>query len=132
MTSMSMMNTVTPTFTQRPKPEMATKSKVSAGKYLNISIYDSYFLGQYKVQLPDCRTQIVDYYVDEYKQFHADVKYEGQICDDYSVKAHKKPAPYQPAPYKSAPAPYKPAPAPYQPAPYKPAPAPYRPAPYNA
>ncbi|CAB4068922.1 unnamed protein product [Lepeophtheirus salmonis] len=88
--------------------------------------------GQYKVQLPDCRTQIVDYYVDEYKQFHADVKYEGQICDDYSVKAHKKPAPYQPAPYKSAPAPYKPAPAPYQPAPYKPAPAPYRPAPYNA
>eukprot|EP00096_Caligus_rogercresseyi_P015624 TRINITY_DN80_c0_g1_i1.p1 TRINITY_DN80_c0_g1~~TRINITY_DN80_c0_g1_i1.p1 ORF type:complete len:104 (-),score=26.32 TRINITY_DN80_c0_g1_i1:81-392(-) len=90
------------------------------------------FPGQYKVQLPDCRTQIVDYYVDEYKQFHADVKYEGEICDDYSVKAHqaKKPAPYKPAPapYRPAPAPYKPAPAPYRaappPAPYKPAPPP--------
>ena len=36
--------------------------------------------GQYKILLPDCRTQIVDYYVDEYKQYHADVKYEGEIC----------------------------------------------------
>ena len=25
-------------------------------------------LGQYVVHLPDCRTQIVDYFVDEYKQ----------------------------------------------------------------
>merc|ERR1712123_341558 len=36
--------------------------------------------GQYRVELPDCRTQIVDYFVDEYKQYHADVKYEGEIC----------------------------------------------------
>ncbi|TRY78110.1 hypothetical protein TCAL_09472 [Tigriopus californicus] len=106
--------------------------------------------GQYRVQLPDCRTQIVDYYVDEYKAYHADVKYEGEICEDYTTKKHHKaehgsyhpaPAPYKPAPYK--PAPYKPAPykpAPYQPepaaykaepAPYKPAPAPYKPAPYK-
>merc|ERR1712168_287942 len=28
--------------------------------------------GQYRVELPDCRTQIVDYFVDEYKQYHAD------------------------------------------------------------
>merc|ERR1712106_59178 len=65
--------------------------------------------GQYRVELPDCRTQIVDYFVDEYKQYHADVKYEGEICPDKSLIHHK--APYAPAP---APAPYHaPAPAPY-------------------
>ena len=99
-------------------------------------------LGQYKVQLPDCRTQIVDYYVDEYKQYHADVKYEGEICEDYTVKKHHdkayKPAPYhapkpayhepKPAPYHApAPAPYHPAPVVHKPAPYHPAPAPYHP-----
>merc|ERR1719418_283223 len=96
--------------------------------------------GQYTVALPDCRTQIVDYYVDEYKQYHADVKYEGEICPDKTVHPH--PAPYKaphPAPH---PAPYHaPAPAPYHapapaPAPYHPAPAPYHapapaPAPYH-
>eukprot|EP00095_Tigriopus_kingsejongensis_P000670 maker-scaffold340_size202118-snap-gene-0.17 protein:Tk00670 transcript:maker-scaffold340_size202118-snap-gene-0.17-mRNA-1 annotation:"hypothetical protein" len=109
--------------------------------------------GQYTVQLPDCRTQIVDYYVDEHQAYHADVKYEGEICEDKSVKhyqtqqgykaepAYKSaPAPYKPAPYKPAPykpAPYKAEPA-YKPAPYKPAPAPYKaepayqPAPYKA
>merc|ERR1712128_257577 len=62
--------------------------------------------GQYRVELPDCRTQIVDYFVDEYKQYHADVKYEGEICPDKSLIHHK-------APY-AAPAPYHPpAPAPY-------------------
>ena len=70
------------------------------------------------------------------------MKYEGTICEDYTVK-HKKEhhaSPYKPAPapYKPAPAPYKPAPAPYQPAPapaYTPepayAPAPYQPQPYS-
>merc|ERR1712123_432785 len=63
--------------------------------------------GQYRVELPDCRTQIVDYFVDEYKQYHADVKYEGEICPDKSLIHHK-------APYAPAPAPYHaPAPAPY-------------------
>merc|ERR1711892_1618622 len=63
--------------------------------------------GQYRVELPDCRTQIVDYFVDEYKQYHADVKYEGEICPDKSLIHHK-------APYAPAPAPYDaPAPAPY-------------------
>merc|ERR1712106_1193783 len=70
--------------------------------------------GQYRVELPDCRTQIVDYFVDEYKQYHADVKYEGEICPDKSLIHHK-------APYAPAPAPYAPAPAPY----HAPAPAPY-------
>merc|ERR1712117_96085 len=71
--------------------------------------------GQYRVELPDCRTQIVDYFVDEYKQYHADVKYEGEICPDKSLIKHKDP-------YHPAPAPYHPpAPAPY----HAPAPAPY-------
>merc|ERR1712168_1428225 len=64
--------------------------------------------GQYRVELPDCRTQIVDYFVDEYKQYHADVKYEGEICPDKSLIKHAK------DPYHPAPAPYHPpAPAPY-------------------
>merc|ERR1711881_281684 len=41
--------------------------------------------GQYRVNLPDCRTQIVDYVVDENQQYHADVKYEGVICEDPTV-----------------------------------------------
>merc|ERR1712112_174425 len=44
--------------------------------------------GQYRVNLPDCRTQIVDYVVDEYQQYHADVKYEGVICEDPTVPYH--------------------------------------------
>merc|ERR1719350_2317777 len=44
--------------------------------------------GQYVVHLPDCRTQIVDYFVDEYKQYHADVKYEGVPCPDKSLIKH--------------------------------------------
>merc|ERR1712106_1054203 len=55
--------------------------------------------GQYRVELPDCRTQIVDYFVDEYKQYHADVKYEGEICPDKSLIHHKDPYAPAPAPY---------------------------------
>merc|ERR1712088_1025460 len=71
--------------------------------------------GQYRVELPDCRVQIVDYFVDEYKQYHADVKYEGVPCPDKSLLKHHKPG--YPAP---APAPVVPAPA-YAPAPVAPA-----------
>merc|ERR1711935_49412 len=58
--------------------------------------------GQYRVELPDCRVQIVDYFVDEYKKYHADVKYEGVPCPDKSLLKHKPgyvaPAPgYAPA-----------------------------------
>merc|ERR1712186_95515 len=71
--------------------------------------------GQYRVELPDCRVQIVDYFVDEYKQYHADVKYEGVPCPDKSLIKHHAPAPaYAPAPapaYTPAPA-YAPVPAP--------------------
>merc|ERR1712111_102788 len=60
--------------------------------------------GQYRVQLPDCRVQIVDYFVDEYKQYHADVKYEGTPCPDKSLLKHHKDGYHAPAPaYAPAP-----------------------------
>merc|ERR1711887_488053 len=82
--------------------------------------------GEYRVNLPDGRVQIVTYSAGP-EGYVADVKYEGE-----AVYAEVKP--YKPAPapaYKPAPAPYKPAPAPYKPAPvvYKPAPVVYKPAP---
>merc|ERR1719266_2322267 len=81
--------------------------------------------GEYRVNLPDGRVQIVSYTANA-DGYVADVRYEGDaIYPEY--KPHPAPA------YKPAPAPaYKPAPKP-APAPYKPAPAPYHPAPaYHA
>ena len=50
--------------------------------------------GEYRVALPDGRTQIVTYTVgDAYSGYVADVRYEG-YAKEY------KPAPYKPAPYK--------------------------------
>merc|ERR1719389_501486 len=54
--------------------------------------------GEYRVELPDGRVQIVSYHADHENGFIADVRYEGE--------AHPEPA-YHPAP---APAPYAPAP----------------------
>merc|ERR1719471_1943198 len=71
--------------------------------------------GEYRVELPDGRTQIVTYHADHENGFVADVKYEGEASPDYHPKPYH-PAPH-PAPYKPAPAPYHPAPAPYHPAP---------------
>merc|ERR1712106_789196 len=109
--------------------------------------------GEYRVNLPDGRVQIVTYTAGP-EGYIADVKYEGEAV--YAEVAPYKPAPppaYKPAlaPYKPAPLPvvkvvpapapykpivvpapaYRPAPAPYRPAPvvYAPAPAPYKPAP---
>jgi len=94
--------------------------------------------GEYRVNLPDGRVQVVSYTAGP-EGYVADVKYEGEAT--YPEAAPYKPAPHpapaykpHPAPaYKPAPAPvYKPAPAPvyHKPAPaYKPAPAPYHPAP---
>merc|ERR1712154_314902 len=67
--------------------------------------------GEYRVELPDGRTQIVSYTADHENGFVADVKYEGVA--------------HPPEPY------HKPAPKPYKPAPYHPEPS-YHPAPYHA
>ena len=87
--------------------------------------------GEYRVALPDGRTQIVTYQVNGDSGFIADVRYEGEAS--YAPAPAYKPEPvYKPAPkpvYVPAPKPvYKPAPKPvYVPAPkpvYKPAPVP--------
>lgn len=44
--------------------------------------------GEYRVQLPDGRTQIVTYVADWATGFHADVKYEGEAT-------YPAPAPYR-------------------------------------
>merc|ERR1712212_343085 len=100
--------------------------------------------GEYRVNLPDGRVQIVTYSAGP-EGYVADVKYEGEAvyaevkpykpAPPPAYKAAPAPAPYKPAPVvKIAPAPVVkvvPAPAPYKPAPvpYKPAPVPYKPAP---
>merc|ERR1711962_672948 len=78
--------------------------------------------GEYRVNLPDGRVQIVSYSAGP-EGYVADVKYEGE-----PVYPEAKPYAPAPAPYKPAPAPYRPAPAPvyhaapvYNPSPYKPA-----------
>nr|XP_040582203.1 cuticle protein 8-like [Lepeophtheirus salmonis] len=59
--------------------------------------YSTY--GEYRVALPDGRTQVVNYKVaDAYSGYVVDVKYEGKAHYDTYNPAHK-PAPYHPAPY---------------------------------
>ena len=60
--------------------------------------------GEYRVNLPDGRVQIVSYTAGP-DGYVADVSYEGEAI--YPEDKGYKPAP---APYKPAPAPYKPAP----------------------
>ncbi|QQP57361.1 Uncharacterized protein FKW44_002319 [Caligus rogercresseyi] len=57
--------------------------------------------GEYRVALPDGRTQIVSYKVDDaYSGYVADVRYEGEAHYEPYTPEHK------PAPYHPAPAPY--------------------------
>ena len=66
--------------------------------------------GEYRVALPDGRTQIVTYHADHENGFTADVKYEGA--------AHYGPAAPHHAPPKYHPAPH-PAPLPLHPGPFR-------------
>ena len=61
--------------------------------------------GEYRVLLPDGRTQIVTYTADHYKGFVADVTYEGEA-------QYPEPAPYKPAPAYGPPPPAYGPPAP--------------------
>ena len=78
--------------------------------------YSTY--GEYRVALPDCRTQVVKYNTaDGNSGYVVEVTYEGTPCYDTYKPAHKAPGYHAPAPvYKPAPAYHAPAPA-YKPAP---------------
>merc|ERR1712156_473966 len=116
-----------------PKPfayEYGVKDEYSGANFGQNEVQDEYGVvsGEYRVLLPDGRTQIVTYHADHENGYTADVKYEGvPHYEPYHPKP--APAPYHPKPAPYAPAPYHPKPAPYHPAPYHPKPAPYHPAP---
>ncbi|XP_032790811.2 pro-resilin [Daphnia magna] len=61
--------------------------------------------GQYYVVLPDGRRQVVNYYVDGYSGYVADIKYEGNYKSAYS--ADYKPT-YKPVPNPTYSPSYKP------------------------
>ncbi len=118
-----------------PRPfayEYGVKDEYSGAYFDKKETQDEYGVvaGEYRVALPDGRTQIVTYHADHENGYIADVKYEGEPrYDPY----HPQPVvAYQPAP---KPAPYHPSPkpAPYHPPPaavsYHPKPAPYHPPP---
>ena len=62
-----------------------------------LKISQKFISGEYRVALPDGRTQIVTYKADHYGGFVADVKYEGTAVYPPAPKGGY--GPYKPAPY---------------------------------
>merc|ERR1719510_1845389 len=110
-----------------PKPfayEYGVNDEYSGASFGQNEVQDAYGVvtGEYRVLLPDGRTQIVSYTADHENGYVAEVRYEGEA---HYEPYHPKPAPYHPKPAPYHPAPYHPKPAPYHPAPvYHPSPAP--------
>jgi len=136
-----------PEYKLPPRPfayEYGVKDEYSGAYFAKQETQDDYGVvtGEYRVALPDGRTQIVTYTADHEHGYVADVKYEGEPhYEPYkpapyhpAPKPVHKPAPYHPAPVVHKPAPYVPAPVYHKPAPaYKPAPVYHpAPAPYHA
>merc|ERR1711983_384740 len=93
-----------PEYKLPPRPfayEYGVKDEYSGAYFAKQETQDDYGVvtGEYRVALPDGRTQIVTYTADHENGYIADVKYEGEPVYE--------PAPYHPAP---KPAPYHPAP----------------------
>ena len=75
-------------------------------------IFNLIFQGEYRVNLPDGRVQIVTYHADEVNGYVADVKYEGTpVYPPEPAGGYGAPKPvYAPKPaYAPVPAPYVPA-----------------------
>ena len=69
--------------------------------------------GEYRVLLPDGRTQIVTYTADHYNGYQAEVRYEGEAKPYHPpAKAYKQPSYEPPAPKYEQPEPAYSAPAP--------------------
>merc|ERR1719384_1194619 len=100
-----------------PKPfayEYGVHDEYSGANFGKNEVQDEYGVvsGEYRVALPDGRTQIVTYHADHENGYVADVKYEGvaHAPEPY----HPKPAPYHPAPVHPKPLPH---PVPVKPVP---------------
>ena len=99
-------------YDETPKPyafEYGVQDSYSGANFGQTETSDTKAVaGNYRVALPDGRTQIVTYTADPYGYggYVADVKYDGVAAYPEHPKAGYKPAPHPVPAYKPAPAPY--------------------------